>query len=107
MMLRSPVLRSLRNLTHKVRAQSSSGHSSHERTVETGLHDPSKHITMNHFLHTKYIEYWPVGQYPETYLVGSVPSGAYQTQAEKILLELLNGRYVCFSVILLRKLRWR
>ena len=62
-------------------------------SIETGLHDPSKHITMNHFPHTMYVDYWPIGQYPETYLVGSIPAATYQPQAEKIFIDFLNAQY--------------
>jgi hypothetical protein len=45
-----------------------------------GLLDPSKHIFMNHAPHSIYLDYWPMGQYPEVYTVGSVASKAYQPQ---------------------------
>lgn len=49
---------------------------------------------MNHSAHSIYVDYWPIGQYPETYLIGSVASAAYQPQVEQILIEALNSRYV-------------
>lgn len=49
---------------------------------------------MNHSPHFIYVDYWPIGQYPDTYLVGSVASAAYQSQVEQILIETLNSRYV-------------
>lgn len=86
-MLRSPILRAMTLMNYKLVAKSSV-------SIETGLHDPSKHITMNHFPHTMYVDYWPIGQYPETYLVGSIPAATYQPQAEKIFIDFLNAQYV-------------
>lgn len=86
-MLRSPILRAMTLMNYKLVARSSV-------SIETGLHDPSKHITMNHFPHTMYVDYWPIGQYPETYLVGSIPAATYQPQAEKIFIDFLNAQYV-------------
>lgn len=68
MMIRSPVLRATALLHSRVTYN----------YFFKGLHDPSKHIVMNHFPHNVYIDYWPFGQYPKTYLIGSVASAAYQ-----------------------------
>lgn len=76
MILRSPALRTLTLLTRRGFGGGGQGHS-----VEKGLHDPSRHITMNHFPHMDYIDYWPLGQYPETYLIGSVSPATYQPKA--------------------------
>lgn len=68
MMIRSPVLRASKLLHSRIAYN----------YMFKALHDPSKHAYMNKFPHNVYLDYWPIGQYPETYIVGSVPSAAYQ-----------------------------
>ncbi len=91
MMLRSPVLRTFRLISRNVYSAGSS--------LDKSYLDPYKHIYMNHFPHLVYVEYWPVGQYPDTYLVNSVSPKTYQHQVEKILVESLNARYVVLYLI--------
>jgi hypothetical protein len=87
-MIRSPALRAISTIF---------GRSAYTASLDKAFLDPNKHITMNHFPHFVYVDYWPIGQYPETYTIGSVPSAAYQPQIEKIIIETLNSRYV-FSI---------
>lgn len=70
-MIRSPVVRATLLLSSRMTANFA---------FYKGLLDPSKHIFMNHAPHSIYLDYWPMGQYPEVYLVGSVASKAYQPQ---------------------------
>ena len=65
--------------------------------INKGMLDPSKHIYMNHVPHNVYVDYWPIGQYPELHLIGSVAPATYQPRAQAILLETLNSRYVSAS----------
>ena len=90
MIFRSPLLRTLTLLNTRAFSGAS---------LEKGLHDPSKHITMNHYPHFHYIDYWPLGQYPPTYTIGSVAPATYQPKVEKILIETLNAKYVYLSSI--------
>ena len=85
MMIRSPVLRAVSRICFQ---------SAYRFADNKKYLDPSKHIVMNHFPHAYYIDYWPIGQYPETYLIGSVASAAYQPQVEQIIIDTLNSRYV-------------
>lgn len=55
MILKSPALRAIGFLTKRLTQRVS---------IEGAYHDPSKHITMNHFPHLDYVDYWPIGQYP-------------------------------------------
>jgi hypothetical protein len=70
MIFRSPTLKTLSSLSKQLKFNSHS-HS-------YGLLDPSRHITMNHTFHNYYIDYYPIGQYPEVYIVQSIFSKTYQ-----------------------------
>lgn len=82
MMIRSPVLRTITFMTRRFFSAELS---------DKAYLDPHKHIYMNHFPHLVYVEYWPVGQYPETYITQSLSAKTYQPQVEKILIENLNA----------------
>jgi hypothetical protein len=46
----------------------------------------------------KYIDYYPMGQYPKVYVIGSINSKAYQPQVENIILQTLKSRYVIIDL---------
>lgn len=82
----SPVLRATSSLLSRQTSMSF--------CINKAMLDPTKHIYMNHVPHNVYVDYWPMGQYPDLHLLGSVASAAYQPQVTSILLETINSRYV-------------
>jgi hypothetical protein len=71
MIIRSPILRATTALITRISPSFSNSLS---------LYDPSKHCNMSHIIHTQYVDYWDLGQYPDVYPVGSVCSRVYQPQ---------------------------
>lgn len=70
----------------------------HRRTfafcINQGLLDPSKHVYMNHNPHNVYVDYWPIGQYPQLHLLQSVAPRTYEPEVQTIFIETFNSRYV-------------
>ena len=64
-----------------------------------GLLDPHKHIFMHHNPHNVYVDYWPLGQYPEYIVTHSVASKQYEPRIKEIILDCIKTKYVLIVII--------